>query len=89
MFSRVCGVCGWWGVEGEVVEILEGLGVRRAKVMAAGELVEITPLGTGEIHLGDRVDLASPRPVSAGRPREPFDCSGPFGGGDCDPFSEW
>jgi hypothetical protein len=44
--------------EGEVVEILERSGVRRAKVMTAGTLVEVAPLGGGEIHLGDRIAFA-------------------------------
>ena len=48
---RACRLSG----EGEVVEILEGLGVRRAKVVAAGALVEVATLGGGEIHLGDRI----------------------------------
>jgi hypothetical protein len=41
--------------EGEVVEILEGFGVRRAKVVSAGTLVEVAAVGGGEIHLGDRI----------------------------------
>jgi hypothetical protein len=43
--------------EGKVVEILEGFGVRRAKVVAAGALVEVAALGGGEIHLGDRISF--------------------------------
>jgi hypothetical protein len=88
MFSRVCSVCGWWA-DGKVVEIFEGVGVRRAKVIADGELVEIAPLGAGELHLGDRVDLAWPRSAAPGRPREPIDCSELCDGDDHDPFSKW
>jgi hypothetical protein len=54
MFNRTRRVCRSSG-EGEVVEILERFGVRRAKVVAAGTLVEVAPLGGGEIHLGDRI----------------------------------
>ena len=36
---------------------LEGIGVRRAKVMSAGALVEVAGLGDREIHLGDRIAL--------------------------------
>jgi len=57
MFHRMRFVCRSSG-EGEVVEILERSGVRRAKVMAAGTLVEVAPLGSGEIHLGDRIAFA-------------------------------
>jgi hypothetical protein len=48
---RACRLSG----EGQVVEILEGLGMRRAKVVAAGALVEVATLGGGELHLGDRI----------------------------------
>ena len=54
MFTRVHRICRSSG-EGEVVEILEGAGVRRAKVIAAGAIVEVAALGGGEIHLGDRI----------------------------------
>jgi hypothetical protein len=89
MFSRMRGVCGWWGVDGEVVEILEGVGVRRAKVIAAGELVEIEALGSGEIHLGDRVDLVGSGRVGSGEPRKPFDSSELLDDDDHDPLPEW
>ena len=72
MFSRIGSVCPWWGAEGEVVEILEGVGVRRAKVIADGELLELAPVGSGEIHLGDRVDLAWPGRARLVEPRKPF-----------------
>ena len=78
MFSRIGSVCPWWGAEGEVVEILEGVGVRRAKVIADGELVELAPVGSDEIHLGDRVDLAWPSRVASGEPLQPFDCHEPL-----------
>jgi hypothetical protein len=57
MFDRACRACCSWA-EGEVVEILEGRGVRRAKVVSAGALVEVAALGDREIHLGDRIALA-------------------------------
>jgi hypothetical protein len=89
MFNRGCSVCCWWGGHGEVVEIFEGIGIRRAKVMAAGELVEIAALGGGEIHLGDRIDLAWPRSVASDAPRASLDGSDVLGGDDGDPFPEW
>jgi hypothetical protein len=88
MFSRTRSVCCWWGAGGEVVEIVEGIGVRRAKVIAAGELVEIAPLGSGEVHLGDRIDLAWPERVTVGEPQTPFEYSGSVDT-DQDPRPEW
>ena len=61
MFDRMRRVCRSSG-EGEVVEILEKAGIRRAKIMAAGRIVEVAALGGGEIHLGDRIAYY-PRPV--------------------------
>jgi hypothetical protein len=64
MLNRTCRICTWWG-EGQVVEILESRGVRRAKIVAAGALVEVAALGGGEIHLGDRIPF-DPPPVIPG-----------------------
>jgi hypothetical protein len=65
MFEHACRACCSWS-EGQVVEILEGLGVRRAKVVSAGALVEVAALGDGEIHLGDRIALAGPLVIAGG-----------------------
>jgi hypothetical protein len=88
MVIRGCRVCSWWG-EGEVVEILEGTGVRRAKVMAAGGLVEIAALGGGEIHLGDRIDLTWPRRAAVDTSQACLDRSDGDDGDDSDPLAEW
>jgi hypothetical protein len=55
MLNRMCRACR--SGEGEVVEILEDVGMRRAKVLAGGALVEVATLGGGELHLGDRIAL--------------------------------
>jgi len=42
--------------EGEVVEIFEDAGVRRAKVvLGPGTVVDVTASGVAELHLGERV----------------------------------
>jgi hypothetical protein len=65
MFHRVRRICRRFPDVGEVVEILQTAGVRRAKIMAAGRIVEVAALGGGEIHLGDRIAF-SPRPFMQG-----------------------
>jgi hypothetical protein len=44
----------------EVVAILEGTGVRRAKVVSGGAVIEVATIGGAEIHLGDRILLDLP-----------------------------
>jgi hypothetical protein len=93
MLKRMCRVCSWWG-EGHVVEIFEARGVRRAKIVAAGTLVEVAALGGGEIHLGDRIalDRFDPQRII---PRDPSvraftDIDDPHDDGDdTDIFSRW
>jgi len=54
MVNRLRRACRFWG-EGQVVEILEAVGMRRAKVLTGRTLVEVVTLGGGEVHLGDRI----------------------------------